>query len=1224
MVVIISVNVRGISAPKKRRIIFKECRERGQIILLQETHSTPEQENIWQNEWGGKIIYSHGTHNSRGVCVLFKKNCDFTLRRKTVDPGGRYIIIEINVDDTILCITNVYAPNSDTPEFFNTIFNELKDFGENRIIMGDFNLTLSAQLDRLNTYCNNNRSKEVLINIMETLNLQDIWRVRNGDNKQYTWFKMSRHNEQKGSRIDFALTDKGLDVENVTFFPVAFTDHRAVFLAIKTDTGRERGKGYWKFNNMLLHDVNFVHFMNNVITEFVETPIDDPILKWTSLKETIRKSTRKYSREKRSDDKVAISQLLEITQELLSNFPLNKNDLEIYEKSVSDLEQLQMEQIQGVIFRSKAKWHNEGEKNTRYFLSLEKTRYNSKICKRLLKDGAEVTDPDLILEEQVNFYTELYTSDKSVSFGLINEENITIPETYCNEANFSEAEVSQAVYKLNNNKTPGIDGIGIDFYKVFWKHLRKPYMNMLEKVLEIGEIDISIKTGILNLIPKDGKDTRLLKNLRPITVLNTDYKIIEKCISNRLKPCLKEIINPDQTGFMADRKISTNIRKLFDLMYWSQEQDEDNIILSCDFLKCFDRIEFDCIRKSLKYFGFSDILCTWIDILYDKFRVQIQSNGYFSKFIEVTRSVHQGGCCSAEIFLVCAETLAILLRRNKDIKGIKVEELINLINQFADDLTSSMEFDERSLNAVLRTFEEFRKNSGFTLSYEKTTLYRIGSLRKSQAKLYTEFPIQWSNDPIHSLGIWISTDIEESIRLNYSPLILKVQTVLSQWQHRNLSLMGKVTVVNTLVASLFVYKMTVLPNMPECMLKQFDNIIRNFLWNGKKSKIALATLQNMKHQGGLKLVNLRNKQDALKISWLKVIEKDEKMANLAYQFLNPTLRSDIWLCNLNITDAGMIYTGANRFWTEVLQAWAKIHFNTAELIDQTIWYNSNIRINGNVIFWEKYYTKGLLWLSELIVENKPIDRNVAEELYGMNFLDLLSIYHAYINAKTVVIEDRDSGQLSVYEYFILQKSIAKKCYNILCYQPDPFSVKLFKWIDELNEDFIEEEFISAFKCIYSVTNATKYRSFQFRLLHRAIITNIHLKNWGKIESDNCEFCHKERETYVHLFYRCEKIKPLWPKVITMTQNVDNIDEILSAKNIICNSLVLPKTNSVNCVCLLFKQYIYKQRCFKKDLNFQEFNQMVNTVRNIEKYNAIRQGKLNVHNLKWCGDTPECE
>ena len=176
--------------------------------------------------------------------------------------------------------------------------------------------------------------------------------------------------------------------------------------------------------------------------------------------------------------------------------------------------------------------------------------------------------------------------------------------------------------------------------------------------------------------------------------------------------------------------------------------------------------------------------------------------------------------------------------------------------------------NQKSIEQIFSELEHFRRHSGFTLSYEKTTLYRIGSLRHSNAQMYDISQVQWSKEDITVLGVTIAH--EDLLQKNYEPIIEKSRKILNAWYNRGLSLIGKVQVVNTLVSSLFVYKMMVLPVIPDKVVKQMNNIIREFLWNGKKAKIAYAILQNPKDQGGLNLVNLKNKDRALKVSWPQI------------------------------------------------------------------------------------------------------------------------------------------------------------------------------------------------------------------------------------------------------------------------------------------------------------------------------------------------------------------
>ena len=131
----------------------------------------------------------------------------------------------------------------------------------------------------------------------------------------------------------------------------------------------------------------------------------------------------------------------------------------------------------------------------------------------------------------------------------------------------------------------------------------------------------------------------------------------------------------------------------------------------------------------------------------------------------------------------------------------------------------------------------------------------------------------------------------------------KAKQTLNSWTNRGLSLIGKVQVVNTLIASLFVYKMITLPSMTKNMVKNIENIIREFLWNKGKPKFSLKILQNSKAEGGLNLVNLKAKDKSLKATWPSILHKEEEYSKLVYEIMRTTkIQENIWRCNLNTKD----------------------------------------------------------------------------------------------------------------------------------------------------------------------------------------------------------------------------------------------------------------------------------------------------------------------------------
>ena len=113
---------------------------------------------------------------------------------------------------------------------------------------------------------------------------------------------------------------------------------------------------------------------------------------------------------------------------------------------------------------------------------------------------------------------------------------------------------------MEEKKTPGTDGLPCEFDKVFWNDLGEILIKALNYSHVSGKLPISQRRGIIKLIPKKDADLTSIKNWRPLTLLNCDYKIASKAIANRVKTVLLKLISEDQTGFIKGRNIAENIR----------------------------------------------------------------------------------------------------------------------------------------------------------------------------------------------------------------------------------------------------------------------------------------------------------------------------------------------------------------------------------------------------------------------------------------------------------------------------------------------------------------------------------------------------------------------------------------------------------------------------------------------------------------------------------------
>ena len=172
-----------------------------------------------------------------------------------------------------------------------------------------------------------------------------------------------------------------------------------------------------------------------------------------------------------------------------------------------------------------------------------------------------------------------------------------------------------------------------------------------------------------------------------------------------------------------------------------------------------------------------------------------------------------------------------------------VQDIEKLLGQYADDIDMYLFGSPKNVKEAFECIEGFSSKTGFKINYNKTTMYRVGSLCNSKAVHYTQKQLLWEDEKINVLGVFVTNDTRKVLQLNYSELIYqKVPSILALWARRNFSLFGKVLIVNTLVASLFVYKMTVLPLMPQEYITKLNQCFTNFLWNNRKPKIKIEIL----------------------------------------------------------------------------------------------------------------------------------------------------------------------------------------------------------------------------------------------------------------------------------------------------------------------------------------------------------------------------------------------
>ena len=233
------------------------------------------------------------------------------------------------------------------------------------------------------------------------------------------------------------------------------------------------------------------------------------------------------------------------------------------------------------------------------------------------------------------------------------------------------------------------------------------------------ELPIMQRLGIIYCLPKGDKPRQFLKKWRPITLLNVFYKLISGCLSQRQKSTLTFLISETQSGFMKGRCICENIQFIYDLMPYSESKNIPCLLMLIDFEKAFDSISWSFIYNVLHFFGFGKKFIDWIKNLNNKFKACVLQCGHLSTQFHTQRGCRQGDTIAPNLFLLCAEILAILVKRNKNIKGIFINHKKHKISQYADDTSLTLDGSPSSLFAALDTLDFFSKFSGLYLNCSK-------------------------------------------------------------------------------------------------------------------------------------------------------------------------------------------------------------------------------------------------------------------------------------------------------------------------------------------------------------------------------------------------------------------------------------------------------------------------------------------------------------------------
>ena len=1249
MTIIVTMNVQGLQNAEKRKQVFLFCKKmKYDIIFMQEVHSTEEYEKIFKSEWGGQILFSHGESNSRGCAILFNPSLNVEVVKTTSDINGRYILCDTKIMQKEVTLVCLYAPNNDDPAYFVNVFEKLSEHKfADKIIGGDLNLVLDTKLDSLNRLNNNKKACNVLKTFMDECLIADPWRERNGNLFQFTWYK--KRPKEMFARLDYMLVNYALvsEIKQISNVPSFRSDHNAVKMEINLCKGSPRGPGFWKLNESLLYDLNSVQEINQSVDDLVERSRDwEPCVRWEKLKEVMVQTCQRISKKKAEASKKTMHTLYEALKKADQRYrdadtKLEKEaaeeDKEMYH---SELKKYLTYKADGARIRSRTLWYQNSERNSRYFFALEKVKYSNKTLSTVqCEDGTITRDERKILNEQKKFYKRLYSKDPTVAFCFVNNFDIqhTAESQSKMEEEFTFEEFTKALASMARGKAPGNDGLTCAFYVVMWNKIGRILFNAVLQSHMNKKMYKSARRGVISLIPKRGKNALLLSSWRPICLLNNDLKIVTKMVTNRIKPYLYEVIGTQQTGYVPKRFIGVNLRKIIDLIQYLEQNECSMALINVDFEKCFDSISHEALMQSLKFFKVPEYIISWVVMLYNDFELCVINNGKWSDYFPQHRGVHQGSALSGPVFLYVAEILALRINANNKIQGIQIDGQNEKLSQYADDTSIWSIFQEESINQVISELEIFKRNTGLKANYEKTIIYKIGCKTGFKKRLYLDKKVKWGDNVIDALGLLISTDAEnDNLDLNYENVLQKASTVLNVWQHRGLSIIGKIEVVNTLINSLFTYKMQLLPIMSKEIEGKITSMISRFIWNGRKPKIRMMVLYMKPQNGGRNLGNLLLRDKSLKLEWIRRLHSEQCSSffrALVYNQLNCGFKNElIWECNFNATDV-VKFECKSAFWTDVLKTWAEYNFVNPqcpeEVGNQILWYNSLIRVAESFVFYKEWYEKGIIYVKDLVRNDKIVSLEQLCYLYDESFSAMK--YNCLISAtprvwkRMITNSDNDSDVEWQSKYSILseRKKWSQSMYRLWIENwscTEEASVKMSRLLNvHVNSDDAE----NGFRVVNKITEISKYKAFQYRLLHNAIFLNDRLIHLQISQTNLCSQCNLEKETVSHLFWYCLETKRLIKECFDYIriQGIKDNDYTINLKNVFLSTISENPYSHVNTLITIIKQKIYAHKCIKQKLRTTNVISEYEFIHQMERKRAIETGNHKNYNRRWPDKLP---
>jgi exonuclease III len=534
----------------------------------------------------------------------------------------------------ISCL-NVYAPNSSAARC--VLWTELADSLDKDcrwIMVGDWNFVEKSQdKSRNNSNTMSIEERGLFENLTVTLGVRDAFPASN--RIKYSWNNRRGLNDITLARLDRIYTRvelcRNLKADDyVILGDSSLSDHLPMRRRIELENGGAR-KSPYVMNACWLKEKE----VQDMIREEWSKRPGLPFFR------KIRRCIRRYKRycinkavERRRVEDQLRKQVEAALTELQSD-PLSAWWQSQLTSCMDELNKFEKRKVEGQQLRSRVKWKSVGDKYSKEFFQANREKSTASHITELVDKQGQVQTSQVALQQVCQeYYSTLYTArtempiTNGAKFQTLRYllDRLT-PEMKCKlQKPIGLGELKRAIDLMCTGKSPGPDGIVLEFYREFWQLIGKEYLQMVLASVRNQEFPPGVTSGMIALLHKGG-ERKTLTNWRPITLLNLSYKIFAKALQLRLQPVLTEVISCEQSAFLPLRFILDNILLTQEMMVWAEQSRQAMLFLKLDFSKAYDMVDWDFLFGAMVIMGFPGEFISMVKLLFKDAAACVKVNG---------------------------------------------------------------------------------------------------------------------------------------------------------------------------------------------------------------------------------------------------------------------------------------------------------------------------------------------------------------------------------------------------------------------------------------------------------------------------------------------------------------------------------------------------------------------------------------------------------------------